>query len=94
MHSMTRIAAALLLAFTTTGALAQSAPVSAPVSVPARSYDLDADVNRVLKLFDVPGIAIAIVKDGKVLTARGFGVRKKGEATPLGHQAPARLPDV
>lgn len=83
MHSMTRIAAALLLAFTVAGAPAQTAPASAPVSVPARSYDLDADVNRVLKLFDVPGIAIAIVKDGKVVTARGFGVRKKGEAAPV-----------
>jgi CubicO group peptidase (beta-lactamase class C family) len=26
----------------------------------------------------VPGIAIAVVKDGKVLAARGFGVRKLG----------------
>jgi CubicO group peptidase (beta-lactamase class C family) len=31
-----------------------------------------------MKLFDVPGIAIAIVKDGQVLAARGFGVRKLG----------------
>jgi CubicO group peptidase (beta-lactamase class C family) len=46
-------------------------------------YDLDADVNRVLKTFDVPGIAIAIVKDGKVLAAKGYGVRKLGDPAPV-----------
>jgi CubicO group peptidase (beta-lactamase class C family) len=84
---MNRIAAALLIAFSG-AALAQApAPVaaSAPASVPAaagaaslRLDHLDADVERVMKLFDVPGIAIAVVKDGQVLAARGFGVRKLG----------------
>ena len=32
-----------------------------------------------MRTFDVPGVAIAIVKDGKVVAARGFGVRKAGE---------------
>ena len=43
------------------------------------AYDLEADVTRVLKVFDVPGMAIAIVKDGKLVAARGFGVRKLGD---------------
>ncbi|MDQ1921367.1 serine hydrolase [Massilia pseudoviolaceinigra] len=82
---MNRIAAAILLAFTSFAAVAQApaapaAPVSA--SAPARAYDLEADVTRVMKTFDVPGIAIAIVKDGKVVAARGFGVRKLGEPAP------------
>ncbi len=46
-------------------------------SVPA---DLDAYVAQVQKAFEVPGISIPIVKDGKVLLARGFGVRRKGES--------------
>jgi CubicO group peptidase (beta-lactamase class C family) len=84
MHSMNRIAAALLIAFSAAGACATvaAAPVAAPVAT-AASYNLDADVTRVMKAFDVPGIAIAVVKDGKVVAAQGFGVRKLGEAAKV-----------
>jgi CubicO group peptidase (beta-lactamase class C family) len=83
---MNRIAAALLIAFS--GAALAQTPVTAPAPAPAATgassiqlanlAKLGADVERVMKLFDVPGIAIAIVKDGQVLAARGFGVRKLG----------------
>jgi CubicO group peptidase (beta-lactamase class C family) len=80
---MNRIAAALLIAFS--GAvMAQTPAVSAPPAPAAASQvaiqpaTLAADVERVMKQFDVPGIAIAIVKDGQVLATRGFGVRKLG----------------
>src|SRR2546427_13207228 len=36
-----------------------------------------------MKTFDVPGLAMAIVKDGKVLMAKGYGVRKMGESAPV-----------
>jgi CubicO group peptidase (beta-lactamase class C family) len=39
----------------------------------------DAYVERVLTTFDVPGAAVAIVKDGKVVLARGYGVRTLGK---------------
>jgi CubicO group peptidase (beta-lactamase class C family) len=86
--SLKRLACALLIAFSGVAALAQSAAPAAPVATatPARPYDMEADVKRVLKMFDVPGIAIAVVKDGKVLAARGFGVRKLGEAAPVDAQ--------
>ena len=78
---MKRIAAAILIAFSASGAYASEAPAAvptaAPVAVPA--FDLEQDVTRTMKAFDVPGIAIAVVKDGKVIAARGFGVRKLGE---------------
>jgi CubicO group peptidase (beta-lactamase class C family) len=45
----------------------------------AQPADLDAWVERSMKTFDVPGVAIGIVKDGKVVVARGYGVRKLGE---------------
>ena len=82
-HSMNRIAAAILLAFSVAAVSAQTAvaPVAATASTAA--YDLDADVARSMKTFEVPGMAIAIVKDGKVIAARGFGVRKLGEPTPV-----------
>src|SRR5450830_1123705 len=73
MISTTRLAAGLLLAF--------SSCVYAADAVPA--YNLDTDVNTILKTFDVPGIAVAIVKDGKVVVAKGFGVRKLGAPAPV-----------
>jgi CubicO group peptidase (beta-lactamase class C family) len=36
---------------------------------------IDSLVERTLKTFDVPGIAVAIVKDGKIIHAKGYGVR-------------------
>ncbi len=40
--------------------------------------DLDAHISKVLKTFNVPGIGLSIVRDGKVLLARGYGVKKLG----------------
>jgi CubicO group peptidase (beta-lactamase class C family) len=37
--------------------------------------DLDAFVARVLKEYQVPGAAIAVVQDGKVILAKGYGIR-------------------
>ena len=48
--------------------------------------DLNGYVENVRKLFEVPGISLAIVKDGKVVVAKGFGVRKLGEPTPVDAQ--------
>jgi len=45
--------------------------------------DLDAYVASSMKTFDVPGMAVAIVKDGKILVAKGYGVRKLGDPTPV-----------
>jgi CubicO group peptidase (beta-lactamase class C family) len=76
--SIHRLAGGLLLALSASAALAQS---PAPAA-----WSMDADVERVRTLFNVPGIAIAVVKDGKVLAARGFGVRKLGDAAPVDGQ--------
>lgn len=57
-----------------------TAPAAAQVGLPR---DLDAEVARALRLYQVPGMAMAIVKDGKVLLARGYGVRRMGEAAPV-----------
>jgi CubicO group peptidase (beta-lactamase class C family) len=50
---------------------------------PAAPPDLDAWVARAMKTFDVPGIGLAIVKDGKVVVAKGYGVRKLGTPDPV-----------
>jgi len=50
---------------------------------PAPPPDLDDYVARSLKTFDVPGMAVAIVKDGQVVFSKGYGVRKLGDSTPV-----------
>lgn len=55
-------------------------PLSAQNAPPA---DLDIYVARAMKTFEVPGLSVAIVKDGKVVLAKGYGVRKRGELTAV-----------
>ena len=56
----------------------------AAVSVPALAQQpgpppgLDDYVATAMQTFEVPGLALAIVKDGQVVIARGYGVRKLG----------------
>jgi CubicO group peptidase (beta-lactamase class C family) len=40
-----------------------------------RSRDIDSVTTLALKEFNVPGMAVAVVKDGKVIHAKGYGVR-------------------
>jgi CubicO group peptidase (beta-lactamase class C family) len=51
-----------------------------PIGVPR---DLDTYIANVLKTFDVPGVSVAIVQNGKVLLAKGYGVKKLGETAPV-----------
>lgn len=44
-------------------------------SQPVSSAKIDSVANLVLKTFDVPGIAVAVVKDDKIIHAKGYGVR-------------------
>jgi CubicO group peptidase (beta-lactamase class C family) len=67
--------AALIVAFVlaATSLTAQSGPPPT----------LDADVARAMNSFDVPGLSVAIVKDGKLILAKGYGVRKLGDPAPV-----------
>jgi CubicO group peptidase (beta-lactamase class C family) len=40
---------------------------------------LDDLVARAMKTFEVPGLAVSIVKDGEVVAAQGYGVRRLGQ---------------
>lgn len=42
------------------------------------SAEMDMWVEQAMVAFDVPGIALAIVKDGKIVQAKGYGIRKVG----------------
>jgi CubicO group peptidase (beta-lactamase class C family) len=65
---------------------AQAAPASTATGPVAPPADLDRFVADVMKRFQVPGLALAIVRDGKVIVAKGYGVRKLGESTPVDAQ--------
>jgi CubicO group peptidase (beta-lactamase class C family) len=67
------IVSLVVFLFALTPVLAQQAPPT----------DLDEYVARSMKTFEVPGMAIAIVKDNKVVLLKGYGVRKLGDATPV-----------
>ncbi|MEO8449153.1 MAG: serine hydrolase [Gemmatimonadota bacterium] len=74
-----RFAACVSLAFTlTVPALAQRATRGAD---PLAGFD--GYVSTAMKAWKVPGLAVAIVKGDSVVFAKGFGVRKIGEATPV-----------
>ncbi len=89
--NMTRNFAIAACALAVWGALAGAPVMAAPAAdvtadvaaATAATATLGDDVQRALKAFDVPGMAIAVVKDGKVVVAQGFGVRKLGEPTPV-----------
>ena len=60
----------------------------APMAVEARDpafdpAELDAWVAQVRERFEVPGIAVAVVKDGQVVLERGWGVREIGKPAPV-----------
>ena len=44
---------------------------------------LDKYIQQVISTFDVPGVSVSIVKDGKVLLAKGYGVKKTGGKDPV-----------
>ena len=44
---------------------------------------VDAFVERAMRAFEVPGVSLAIVKDGRVVAAKGYGVRKLGDPAPV-----------
>ncbi len=46
---------------------------------PEQLQDFAAYVESARKAFDVPGIAVAIVKDGRVVLEQGFGLREMGK---------------
>lgn len=61
----------LVLALAAAGACAQS--------VPASLAGLNAYVHKTMAQWKVPGLAVAVVKDGKIVFAQGYGVREAGK---------------
>src|SRR5690606_26159145 len=62
-----------LLALLPRAAAGQSAPLNG----------LDAYIEKAMKDWGVPGVAVAVVKDDSVVHARGYGVRELGRPEPV-----------
>jgi CubicO group peptidase (beta-lactamase class C family) len=77
-----RRASAFLVPIALAAAWLAPAPASAR-SKPAPLAGLDAHVARAMREFGVPGMAVAVVKDGQVVLAKGYGVRRAGEPAPV-----------
>ncbi len=50
---------------------------------PPDAARVQAEVARVVKAWDVPGVAVAVVKDGQVVMTGGYGVRRLGRPDPV-----------
>jgi CubicO group peptidase (beta-lactamase class C family) len=63
--------------FTVTVLFLLTATVALPQlkTQPLSSSQIDKIVEQTLKTFNVPGIAIGVIKDGKLIHAKGYGVR-------------------
>src|SRR4051794_15306460 len=65
-------------------ALAAPAAAAAPPPKPDPfGKDLDDFVTAVMKEFKVPGVSLAVVKDGKVVAVRGYGERITEKKLPV-----------
>lgn len=76
MNNFKQLLIAIFLVFPGSALLAQDNHNSLPAG-------LDAYINKVLQTFEVPGMSVVVVKDGHVLLAKGFGVKKLGERAPV-----------
>ncbi|MFO7692387.1 MAG: serine hydrolase [Vicinamibacterales bacterium] len=76
MYRLRRSIPVIVACVALTVVLSAQAPPTAPP-------DIDAWVARAMKTFDVPGVGLAIVKDGNVVLAKGYGVRKLGSPEPV-----------
>src|SRR5690349_18903122 len=63
------LAAPLILSLVVARVAAAAAPSLASI---------DADVERARREFQIPGLSVAVVKDGRVVMARGYGVKRQG----------------
>jgi CubicO group peptidase (beta-lactamase class C family) len=56
--------------------------LSAPVGETTHQ-EIDATIERAMKQFGVPGVSVAVVKEGKVILSKGYGVRNIATRQPM-----------
>lgn len=95
-----RVPALVLLALAAAPARADESPAAfSAVPIPEGQVAtavqaVDGLVADVMHRTGVPGMAVAVVADGKVLLARGYGVREAGKPEPVGPATVFQLASV
>ena len=54
-------------------------PLSAAKAQTLSAQTVDSIVARALKTFPTPGVAVVVIQDGKIVVAKGYGVKKLGD---------------
>ena len=62
---------------------AWGAPIAEGTSVDRVMARLEGEMETQRKVFGIPGMAVAVVQDGRVLFAKGYGVRRQGGQDPV-----------
>ena len=75
--------ALLTLLAVVASATAPSRAIAEPAAMPIAAAAIDRTVVRAMQSFKVPGMAVGIVKDGKLIYAKGYGVRELGKTPPV-----------
>jgi CubicO group peptidase (beta-lactamase class C family) len=85
MHTIKKLAAALLAVASVSTTAWGDTPASAAVALTADDVNawLDGYMPYALKTGDIAGAVVAVVKDGKILTMRGYGYSDVAEHTPV-----------
>ena len=80
---LVRIMAITVLLLQGAAASAQAAPLSVVSDPSARLAGIDPVIDQALRQWDVPGASVAVVADGKVVLAKGYGVRDPRTRLPM-----------
>ena len=82
-----RISLAAIVLCLTVAPVCASGQVGAPAATgpntPAAPADFDGFIAETLRQWNVPGVAIAVVKDGQVVLAKGYGSRDPATGKPM-----------
>lgn len=69
-------------------------PLHCPISTFAQQAKAETEINEVIKEMDVVGLAVAVVKDGKLRYTRSFGMKDIASGTPLTNNDVFRIASI
>jgi len=88
------LSSAAAMALASCGGGSSSQTEIPPARVTAAVAQLDGLAAEVLERSGIPGLAVAVVHQGKTVYAKGFGVRKLGEPAPVDPETVFQLASV